>query len=653
MNRPVGDSPGVALDGGLPPWLPRIALADEIGPEMLTLAALSVGENPPPGEWRDVFERLHNSGLLESVSATGPAALTPPARDALLDRLRNEPGLHRARAELLATGIANEMTALAGQLALWARQSGDWASLQSLWLRFPVGEFARAPQSTQAFTAIPSEQRREHPALSYAAAFIAALHPDEDRFDLDQFIGDLIADGRTLHAQWARHDSADAGVMAGTMRLLAQSSLVYSVEDQQLEQAYETYQGLKRFIAEHNGKGASLSPLPLAFFHTTSASLMILRAEWLPAKHHADLALVVGQQCNLLGLLASTALAVTMTMMGSQSGYEHAERLWHKHAAARPILAAAVEPQMVLPRLVVAVRTLDAEAAQHDIERLAPGTAVSRWFNYWPIEVWVRTNAAMLWRPPEQALAEFDSSTSGMVVAGSQHYGIWNPLLLRARAELLINIGALNNAKQIIDELGHANRAFSLATAARLQLAGGDYKAAVTLADEGIHSSQVAVYERAHLQTIKAAAMELSGYDVEAVDRQVMAACLISRESGTLVPWAMIPSETRTVLLSRHGAHPDGSPCVLAGPIAAGTFDVFQRNYGRQTLITLSPREQALLPLLVSPLTLQQIADQSYVSINTVRKQVVTLRKKLGAASRAELSERARELGLLHNLPPQ
>ena len=41
-----------------------------------------------------------------------------------------------------------------------------------------------------------------------------------------------------------------------------------------------------------------------------------------------------------------------------------------------------------------------------------------------------------------------------------------------------------------------------------------------------------------------------------------------------------------------------------------------------------------------------RLARHLFVSVNTVRKQVVALRAKLGASSRAELVRRARELGL-------
>lgn len=61
----------------------------------------------------------------------------------------------------------------------------------------------------------------------------------------------------------------------------------------------------------------------------------------------------------------------------------------------------------------------------------------------------------------------------------------------------------------------------------------------------------------------------------------------------------------------------------------------------------LTPREKVLLPLLATSASLREIAAQLYVSVNTVRKQVVTLREKFNARTREELVSRAIEKGLL------
>jgi LuxR family maltose regulon positive regulatory protein len=61
----------------------------------------------------------------------------------------------------------------------------------------------------------------------------------------------------------------------------------------------------------------------------------------------------------------------------------------------------------------------------------------------------------------------------------------------------------------------------------------------------------------------------------------------------------------------------------------------------------LTDREGHILRLLRSDLTQREIADQLYVSVNTMKTHTRSLYRKLGASSRAEALARARELGLL------
>lgn len=61
----------------------------------------------------------------------------------------------------------------------------------------------------------------------------------------------------------------------------------------------------------------------------------------------------------------------------------------------------------------------------------------------------------------------------------------------------------------------------------------------------------------------------------------------------------------------------------------------------------LTPAELRLLPYLQTHLTFPEIADRLFVSRNTVRTQVASIYRKLGAGSRAEAVDRATEIGLL------
>jgi LuxR family maltose regulon positive regulatory protein len=61
----------------------------------------------------------------------------------------------------------------------------------------------------------------------------------------------------------------------------------------------------------------------------------------------------------------------------------------------------------------------------------------------------------------------------------------------------------------------------------------------------------------------------------------------------------------------------------------------------------LTERELAVLRLLRSELSLREIGSELYVSLNTVKTHSKGIYRKLGASSREEALERARELGLV------
>jgi LuxR family maltose regulon positive regulatory protein len=64
----------------------------------------------------------------------------------------------------------------------------------------------------------------------------------------------------------------------------------------------------------------------------------------------------------------------------------------------------------------------------------------------------------------------------------------------------------------------------------------------------------------------------------------------------------------------------------------------------------LTERELAVLRLLPTRLSAREIADELYVSVNTVRTQAQAVDRKLGVTTRAEAVASARRLGLL---PPE
>jgi LuxR family maltose regulon positive regulatory protein len=61
----------------------------------------------------------------------------------------------------------------------------------------------------------------------------------------------------------------------------------------------------------------------------------------------------------------------------------------------------------------------------------------------------------------------------------------------------------------------------------------------------------------------------------------------------------------------------------------------------------LSGREREVLGLLADMLTTEEVADQLYISVNTVKTHLKSIYRKLSATHRGEAVRRARQLQII------
>jgi DNA-binding NarL/FixJ family response regulator len=112
------------------------------------------------------------------------------------------------------------------------------------------------------------------------------------------------------------------------------------------------------------------------------------------------------------------------------------------------------------------------------------------------------------------------------------------------------------------------------------------------------------------------------------------------------LPIALLPRSARDALvqLYRSDMDPDdpGLQTLLArlGELNDASKDAIRP-------VRLTDRELILLPLLAGDDAVPEIARKLQVSVNTVRKQVVTLREKFHAESRADLIKKAIAYGAI------
>jgi DNA-binding CsgD family transcriptional regulator len=126
------------------------------------------------------------------------------------------------------------------------------------------------------------------------------------------------------------------------------------------------------------------------------------------------------------------------------------------------------------------------------------------------------------------------------------------------------------------------------------------------------------------------------------------AACTLSSESANVLPFVFLPVDLRTGLLELHDQRSHSTQCLLKDEELRARLDLVRQTSGPPApRVRLTPREEVLLPLLATLGTADEIARRLQVSVNTVRKQVATLREKFAAPDRANLIAKAYELGLL------
>ena len=162
---------------------------------------------------------------------------------------------------------------------------------------------------------------------------------------------------------------------------------------------------------------------------------------------------------------------------------------------------------------------------------------------------------------------------------------------------------------------------------ARVLAARGDLEAAQAFADRGDELAH-----RGRAPTEIAYSVVVRGQiAVARGDEPLARAC--ARETRALLDSAPAPGSHLAAELAEleAGLAATAAPAAPAAPAAGDLTD----------------REAAVLRMLAGTASLREIADELFVSHNTVKTQVKSIYRKLGVATRADAVARGRELGLL------
>jgi LuxR family transcriptional regulator, maltose regulon positive regulatory protein len=246
------------------------------------------------------------------------------------------------------------------------------------------------------------------------------------------------------------------------------------------------------------------------------------------------------------------------------------------------------------------------------------------------------------------ALAAFQAGErlAGVLAAPHELVSATRPWLLDA----LVRLGETERAEQSLADLGEQDRDHAdirTATAA-LRLAQGDPRtAAAVLAPVLDGSAQVTFEPLYHIRSLLLEAIARDALGDPGVAEQALERALdLAEPDGMLLPFLLHPAPG---LLERHARHRTAHASLIAEirGLLAGNKPAPRPAGAPPLLEPLSDSEIRVLRYLPTNLSTREIANELYVSPNTVKTHMHRLYAKLGTHLRGEAVTRARALGLL------
>jgi LuxR family transcriptional regulator, maltose regulon positive regulatory protein len=256
-------------------------------------------------------------------------------------------------------------------------------------------------------------------------------------------------------------------------------------------------------------------------------------------------------------------------------------------------------------------------------------------------------------RPQEALAASGGAEKLAATLAGPHTFVTW----MRSRKlHTLVRLGQTGRAEQALAELGEDERASAeMRTAeAALRLATGDPQGAAAALAPVLDGSIPGVRP---MRMVTALLLEARACDVlgdQATTGRVLEQALdITESNGILLPFLLDPAPA---VLERHRRYRTAHPALLSQildllPTSARPARLpggqTGRARGRGLTEQLTDSETRVLRYLPTHLTVHEIANEMFLSVNTVNTHKRHLFAKLGAHSRHEAVDRARALGLL------
>lgn len=250
---------------------------------------------------------------------------------------------------------------------------------------------------------------------------------------------------------------------------------------------------------------------------------------------------------------------------------------------------------------------------------------------FWAFALYAHGHHALLAGMPADGLRYIDSVIE--LYLPLRDDGISTALIDTVRADLHLACGNVEQAIELVEKSEHP---LSAPVRARIQLLTDN----PTSADEIVHSyiTDTNCTFRSSLQlAVLGAAATFQLDRPNDARRHLTRAVTLSRRTGLLRPFALLPAPMLEGLASLDVEVPTDLRQM------ASQFLVYPAY---RPPVTLTARERAVLEGLLAGHSTTAIAESQYVSVNTIKSQLRSLYRKLGAHSREEAIAIARRLSL-------
>lgn len=614
----------------------RLSLADTVDlPLAGALLRDDIAADGKGQEWAAVpIRMLERSGLLWRAAGHAPAWRFPTlVRRALAQGYERAcPEQARADHRVIARVIRSARRQHGTAAALGhARLGQDWPLLARIWLEGSWQLLDLTPADfSAAYADLPDAALRSHPELRLPAALAVAVaetpvgDPDaRRRFVLQHY--------RQVGLDYLRHPTEVSSLGDRIERLIA--AVLGLRHEGRLREALAMASRIDRELVRLRSREAWAK-------RSVQSSWFMLQwglTKVLAGQRERGIALLVKaydtSPTSPTGAQSAAAIALSHALSGANRDARRwlvrydaieASGWWAQALAGGPAQMA---------RASLALDRLDEEAATSAlVDPLHHGDG-----DVWPAYVWLQTRHALLFGSPFAMLSRVSHVRQIRQIELEQGEGIAGALLDRSRAELLLAIGEVNQAYQLLGD-GLEAPPLLRPAAARLHLMIGDPARARRIASASAWTASTE-RDRAELLMLAAVAALLLGREAEAgaTFRQAHVLC---EETGILVPYLTPGTEQLEQLLALSG--------VTLGADVTEAVARTRRPYEKPAaMVELSPREREVLRQIRHHDTAAALARSLSVSVNTVRKQLVSLYAKLDVHDRAAALLVAERLGLL------